>query len=164
MLQNCVEKVLKFWAMYYYYSAVKRFCESRNHLNRTCLTKGSMLKEQGRISRGGRGGHVPHTFDTFFDPPPIFPPAFSDIDLSEQTFSQSQGESSLGRVCHELQISRCSRGFMHSLLWSLAVWGKMHPRKKQRTITYFLFSNIHTVSMCFVAMTRFTRSNFHFMI
>ncbi len=37
------------------------------------------------------------------------------LDLSELTFSQSQGESSLGCVFHELQIFRCSHhSFIHS--------------------------------------------------
>ncbi len=38
----------------------------------------TLRREQGRSSREGRGGHVPHTF---FDPPPIFPPTFSDLLL-----------------------------------------------------------------------------------
>ncbi len=90
------------------------------------------------------GDSVPRTFLThrqYFHPHSLI----CYLDLSELTFSQSQGESSLGCVCHELQISRCSRRFIHSLLCSLAVWGKMHPRKKQRTITYFFFSNTHTL-------------------
>ncbi len=37
------------------------------------------------------------------------------LDLSELTFSQSQCESSLGSVFHELHISRCSHhSFIHS--------------------------------------------------
>ncbi len=78
------------------------------------------------------------------------------LDLSELTFSQSQRESSLGRVCHELQISSCSCefSFVHSLC-CLAVWGKMHPRKKQRTITSFF--QTHTVSMCY-SMSRWHES------
>ncbi len=76
-------------------------------------------------------------------------------------FSQSQGESSLGLVFHELQISRCSHHlFIHSLLCSLAVWGKMHPRKKQRKIASSFFPQTHTVIM----MTQFTQSNSHVMI
>ncbi len=100
------------------------------------------------VAAGGGGGlgggtRLPHFFLThrqYFHPRSLI----CYLDLSDLTFSQSQGKSSLGRVCHELQISCCSRGFIHSLLCSLAVWGKMHPRKKLRTITSFFFSNTHS--------------------
>ncbi len=66
------------------------------------------------------------------------------LDLSQLTFSQSQGESSIGRVFHELQISRYSHGFIHSLLGSLAVWGKMHPRKKAEDDCLLFSPNTHS--------------------
>ncbi len=50
------------------------------------------------------------------------------LDLNELTFSQSQGESSLGCVFHELTSLSLLSSFIHSLNCSLAVWGKMHPR------------------------------------
>ncbi len=61
------------------------------------------------------------------------------LDLSELTFSQSQGESSLGRVFHELHICHYSCSFIHLLLCSLADWGKIHPIKKQRSIMSSFF-------------------------
>ncbi len=81
------------------------------------------------------------THRQYFHPPSLI----CYLDLSELTFSQSQGESSLGRVFHELQISRYSRGFIYSFQCYLAVWGKIQPRKKQRTIMSSLFSpNTHS--------------------
>ncbi len=61
------------------------------------------------------------------------------LDFSYLIFSQSQDETSLGHVFHGLQIFRYSCGFIHSLIFYLAVWGKMHPRKKQRTIISSFF-------------------------
>ncbi len=108
---------------------------------RTSISCAAQSLSQGCSSRGG---HVPRTFLThrqYFHPRSLI----CYLDLSDLTFSQSQGKSSLGRVFQELQISCCSRGFIHSLLCSLAVWGKMHPREKQRTITsFFFFSNTHS--------------------
>ncbi len=103
----------------------------------------------GVAAGGDRGTHVPRTFLThrqYFYPRSLI----CCLDLTDLTFSQSQGKSSLGRVCHELQISCCSRRFIHSLLCSLAVWGKMHPRKKQRTITsfFFFFFQTHISMLC----------------
>ncbi len=76
------------------------------------------------------------------------------LNLSKITFSQSQGESSLGRVSfHELQISHC---FHHSFIPFVALW---KPRKKAEEDYVLFFSNTHTVNMCYVSMTRYTRSN-----
>ncbi len=57
------------------------------------------------------------------------------LDLSELTFSQSQHSN----------LSLLS-SFIHALLCVLAVWCKMHPRKKQR-ITFSFSPQTHTVSM-----------------
>ncbi len=112
-----------------------------------------------------QGPHVPRTFrNRWFCPPLFFYPRqylrprslICYLDLSELKFSQSQGESSLGRV-FELHICHYSCGFIHLLLCSLADWGKMHPIKKSRGRLCPLFSpQTHIISMCYVAMTRFT--------
>ncbi len=67
----------------------------------------------------------------YFHPPSLI----CNLDLSELTFSQSQHSN----------LSLLS-SFIHALLWVLAVWCKMHPRKKQRITSYF-FPQTHTVSM-----------------
>ncbi len=60
------------------------------------------------------------------------------LNLSKITFSQSQGESSLGRVSfHELQISHCFHHSFPSLLFG-------NPGKKQRKITSTFFPNTHS--------------------
>ncbi len=108
--------------------------------------KRNITQCQGRSSRGARGDMSPALLETGDSVPRTFLTHCHNfhpcslicyLDFSELTFSQSQGESSLGRICYELQISRCSRAFIHSRLCSLAVWGKMHPRKKQRFTSPF---------------------------
>ncbi len=103
---------------------------------------------QGRSSRGrrGGGGHVPCTF---FDPPPIFPPTFSDLLLrcewpNIQPITRQIISWARSAMSFKSPAALAARGFIHSLLCSLAVWGKMHPRKKQRTIMSFFFSNTHS--------------------
>ncbi len=52
-----------------------------------------------------------------------------------------------------------------SFLCSLAIWGKINPRKKAEDDYALFFSpQTHTVSMCYVAMTWFTRSNSYVMM
>ncbi len=116
----------------------------------------SQLNRQRRSNRGGGGRHTsPALLETGDSVLRIslphrqyshLPSLICYLDLNELTFSQSQGESSLGCVFHELTSLSLLSSFIHSLNCSLAVWGKMHPRNPPQT---------HRVSMCNVVMTRF---------
>ncbi len=104
-------------------------------------------------------GVATHTFKNspplFFNPMPIFPPAFSDLLLR---FEWTKIQAMTRRVAE-------SHVFILSLICSLDGWSKMHPKKAEdHHVLFFPPNTVPKVSMCYVAMTRFTLSNSHVMI